>query len=513
MISEEKDRSRRIAKNTILLFIRMIFLLFIGLFTSRVNLQSLGIEDYGIYNVVGGVVAMFTIITSTMSASISRYITYELGCSEKSERLNIIYSSAIRVQWYLAGFIFIFAELIGVYFLNTQLTIPIERMFAANCVLQCSIITFVVNIISVPYNAIIVAHERMSAFAYLSLLEAVAKLTIAYLLFITKFDRLILYAVLLMILQLILRMIYRIYCKRNFQECRSSGKFDKSILRQMTGFAGWNLVGTFAWIANSQGLNILLNIFFGPSVNAARGIAVQIQNSVKGFCKNYQMAINPQITKSYANNDLCYMHKLIYTSSKFSYYILFILILPFLIKTESILNIWLVEVPSHTVSFMKIMLIILLFDSMANPLNTSALANGNLKKFQLSVETLQILVLPISYIVLHIYPIPELVFAIDLFIVVIAQFVRLKIVSQMVSLSISEYTKKVYFRIVLVSISSFVLPYLMSMLLPDNFINTIIICIVCVLSVALTIYLLGLENNEKQIVLDKIGVVIRKFIK
>ena len=319
------SNNKRIAKNTALLYFRMLFLMFVGLFTSRVNLQSLGVDNFGIYNVVGGVVAMFSILTGALSVAISRDITFELGKGNK-ERLNKVFSSAVTIQIFMSIIIVIIAEIAGVWFLNNKMVIPEDRLYAANWVLQFSIVSFVLTLISVPYNACIIAHEKMSAFAYITIYEAIMKLVVAYTVFITPFDKLITYAALLLFIAFTMRLIYGVYCAKHFEECHYHFIFDKKMLKQMGGFAGWTMIGNLAYVGYSQGLNILLNVFFGPSVNAARGVAMQVNEKVSSFCTNFQMALNPQITKSYAANDLKRMHSLIFASSKYSFFFTIVIV-------------------------------------------------------------------------------------------------------------------------------------------------------------------------------------------
>lgn len=310
-MSNTTENNKRIAKNTLLLYFRMLFLMAVSLYTSRVVLNALGVEDFGIYNVVGGVVAMFSVLSGSLSTAISRFITYELGKGNK-ENLNKIFSSAVTIQFGLAGIIILLAETIGIWFLNIKMNIPEVRMEAANWVFQFSILTFAINLISVPYNASIIAHEKMSAFAYISILEAVGKLTIAYLITISPIDKLIFYAILMCAVALVVRLTYGNYCKRHFSECTYHFSWDKLLLKQMFGFAGWNFIGASSAILRDQGGNVVINLFCGPTVNAARGIAFQVNNAVNQFVTNFMTALNPQITKSYASGDNEYMMTLIF---------------------------------------------------------------------------------------------------------------------------------------------------------------------------------------------------------
>ena len=309
-MSETSANNKRIAKNTLLLYVRTLFIMLVTLYTSRVVLNTLGVSDYGIYNVVGGVVAMFSVISVSLSSSISRFITYELGHGD-FDKLKRIFSTSINIQVGISLVILVLAEVFGVWFLNTKMNIPAERMTAANWVLQCSLLSFIIGLISVPYNACIIAHERMSAFAYISILEVVLKLAVVYMLLVSPYDKLATYAVLLVVVALIVRLTYGQYCKRHFEESRYRFVHDKSLIKEMTGFAGWSFFGNGAYMLNTQGVDMLINIFFGVTFNAARGVATQVQNAVMQFVNNFTVAVNPQITKSYASGEREYMYKLV----------------------------------------------------------------------------------------------------------------------------------------------------------------------------------------------------------
>ena len=304
-MSQTLNNNKRIAKNTLLLYFRQLLLMFIGLFTSRVVLNSLGVENYGVYNVVGGIVAMFTLLTGSLTAEISLFINVVLGKGDIG-RLNVIFSTAVNVQIGMAILVGLLCEIGGVWFLNTHLNIPIARMEAANWVLQLSIITFCINLISVPYNAAIIAHEKMNVFAYISILEGVFKLIVAYTLYVSPYDKLKTYAVLLTVIAIILRFIYGFYCGKTFKECHYHYVFDKQILKDISGFAGWNFFGSGAYLFNTQGVNIVTNLFFGVAANAARGVATQAEGIVKTFVTTFTTAINPQIMQSYAESNLNY---------------------------------------------------------------------------------------------------------------------------------------------------------------------------------------------------------------
>lgn len=510
MNTDTSSNNKRIAKNTLLLYFRMLFLMFIGLFTSRINLQSLGVDNFGIYNVVGGVVAMLSVLTGSLGVSISRDITFEIGRGDK-ERLNKVFSSAVTIQLFMSILVIIIAEVVGVWFLNNKMVIPADRLYAANWVLQFSTASFVLTLISVPYNACIIAHEKISVFAYITIYEAIMKLVIAYSVFVTPIDKLITYAALLLFLSLSMRIIYGIYCSRKFEECHYRFVFDKDLLKHMGGFAGWTMFGNLAYVGYSQGLNILLNLFFGPSVNAARGVAMQVNEKVSAFCTNFQMALNPQITKSYAANDLKRMHSLVYASSKYSFFMLLLLSLPIMIEAPSILHYWLGVVPDHTVWFVRLIFMILMVDATANPLTVGAQANGNIKVYQIIVGSILLLIVPISYVALKMGCIPEGVFIVHLSVVILAQCVRIYMVRNMIQLSVSEYIKKVIVKIGLVVATATILPLLLHSYLQSDFMSMILVCLVSMINVMVSVYALGLTVEERIKVYDKVSTIILKI--
>lgn len=489
--------NKRIAKNTLLLYCRMLFLMAVSLYTSRVVLNALGVEDFGIYNVVGGIVAMFTVLSGSLSAAISRFITYELGKGDQSN-LNKIFSSAVTIQLSLAGIIILLAETIGLWFLNVKMNIPEIRMEAANWVFQFSILTFAINLISVPYNASIIAHEKMSAFAYISILEAVGKLTIAYLITISPMDKLIFYAILMCVVALLIRFTYANYCKRHFSECSYHPTWDKQLLKQMFGFAGWNFIGASSAILRDQGGNILINLFAGPTVNAARGIAFQVYHAVQSFVSNFMIALNPQITKSYASKDYSYMMLLIHQGARLSFYILLLLSLPILINTSFILNLWLKDVPDYTVLFVQLTLVFAMSESLSNPLITAQLATGNIRNYQIIVGGIQMLNLPISYLFLHFKFTPAIVFIIAIFISQCCLGARLYMMRKMIKLNAKTFLRDVYANTILVALLSFLISFFITSLLTESSFTNFILSSIITFSITLLIEIfIGCSTNER----------------
>ena len=510
-MSQTSDNNKRIAKNTMLLYVRMLFTMAISLYTSRVILKTLGVEDFGIYNVVGGVVSMLGFITGSMTGASSRFITYNIG-TENKKIVKRTFANIMFIHILLAILILILAETIGVWFMTTKLQIPESRINAAFWVYQFSVFAALLSILYSPYNALIVAHEKMSAFAYISIFDAIMKLIIVYLLNIIPFDKLIVYAWLFFSIQALDISLYFFYCWRHFDESHTVPRKNNKLFHEMFAFAGWTLTGNLAAVGYTQGLNILLNMFFGPVVNAARGIAVQVQNVCRNFCYNFQMAINPQITKSYASHNLEYMHSLVVKSSKFSLFIMLLITLPIMLEADIILKMWLGNVPTHTVSFLRLVLCYSLLYTLQNPIVHSINAVGDLKKFQLIESSMLLTIVPLSYLALKFGKIPpEYVFVIHLFVEIITQFARVQIVLPKISMSIRKYYKEVLFPSVLFVLVGSAIPVVMSLQMQKQLFSALIVCLFSVLSVCIAFYYIGCNKQERLFVLDKMTVVLKRL--
>ena len=509
-MSESSANNKRIAKNTLLLYFRMLFLMLISLYTSRVILNALGVEDYGIYNVVGGVVTMFSMLSGSLSAAISRFITFELGTGDK-EKLKKVFSSSVTIQIGIATVVFVLAETVGLWFLNEKMVIPGERMTAANWCFQFSIMTFAVNLISVPYNAAIIAHEKMSAFAYISILEAIGKLSIAWLIVINPIDRLIFFAAIVAILAVIIRLVYGMYCRRYFEECTYHFVYDHDLLKRMFGFAGWNFIGASSAVLRSSGSDIILNLFFGPTVNAARGIAVKMDSVITQFVSNFMTALNPQITKSYASGDREYMFKLIFQGARYSYYILLLLAMPVLLNTHYILVVWLKLVPAHTALFVQLILIFGMSECISNPLVTAMLATGNIRNYQILVGGLQMMNLPVAYLCLYLGAIPESVVIVAIIISQCCLAVRLYMLRGMIGLKVRQYLKQVYFNVIAVTVIAAFFPVLMAYNMPESFVTLIATSAISVVCVVLSELYVGSNSKERAFVYQKLSELRKKY--
>lgn len=405
--------NKRILRNTLLLYFRQILVMLVGLFTVRVVLKTLGAEDYGINSVVAGTVTMFGFLTGAMATASQRFFSYNIGLNNEY-KLKKVFSVTLTIYGLMALLIVVFAETIGLWFVNTKLNIPIDRMPAARWIYQFSILSFVVSIMSAPYMAAIIAHENMSIYAKASILEAILKLLIVYILTLLSYDKLILYGLLLLIVAFINTSVYTLFCVRNYKECHFQFCWDSLMLKEIAGFSFWNLFGNVAWIIKNQGISFLLNIYFGPLLNAAQNIASQVRNITSTFSSNFTTAVRPQIIKQYATQEYDKMFKLTFQSSKFSFYLMLILVLPLFFNLDFLLNIWLSETPPHAVVFSKFLLIETLFDTISTPMAAVNQATGRIKLYQFLIGIIGILNLPLSYLALKLGMVPDIVFVIGI---------------------------------------------------------------------------------------------------
>ena len=443
----------------------------INLYTSRLILQALGIEDYGIYNIVGGVVALFSFISGAMVAATQRYLNYYIG-KEDDITLRQVFNASQIIHVIVAIIVIILAETIGVWFLYNKMVLPPLRINAAFWAFQLSIIATSFVIMSYPYNATIIAHEKMSAFAYISIVEAALKLAIVFLLGINPFDPLIFYAFLFMIVQILITLFYRIYCMQHFKETKFMFRnIPQSLYKELVCFSGWNFLGNIANVCLTQGTNILLNLFFGPTVNAAKGISVQVQNAVGAFCTNFQTTQNPQIVKSYAAGTLLDMYELIFRASKFSYFLVLLFTIPIIMKSQVILEIWLGNPPEYASIFVQYTMMFMLIQSLATPLLTGSIATGNVKVIMSVIAVFFLMVIPIGYLIFKLGYSPVALFQIQLGFYVVAHFMRIIIVSRQIKFSKLSYLKKVIYPIVIVSIPTFIVGWLLEKLFDDSFID------------------------------------------
>lgn len=507
-----QEDSKRIALNTFLLYVRMFILMLIGLYTSRVILNTLGFNDYGIYNVVGGIVVMFSVFTTTISTAIGRFITYEIGKGDK-ERLKTVFSTSIYVQIVLAIAIVLLCEIIGYWFLMNKMDIPDNRMDAALWVFHISNIGFGLGLFFTPYTSLIIAHERMGAFAYMSIFDAVAKLLIVYLLLLFDVDKLKLYSVLLFLVGLITSLIYVVYCRFHFEESKIVCRFDKSIFSHMASFAGWNLFGHGAWMLETQGTNLLINMFFGVQLNAARGIAVQVNNLVQQFVGNFMTALTPQITKSFAAGDLEYMRSVVLRGAKFSFFLMFIIALPVALETNLLLHLWLKDYPPYTIWFVRFTLGTSLCMVLVNPLLSALQATGDIRNYQIIVGIVGLMQFPLIYLAFKLGCSPIASYVICLFFYAFFVLFKPWLVRKRIQLPLKTYVKFVIVPIILVSTLSSLFPIIIRFVMMESIWRLAVVCLLSFFCTCFTIWSVGLSVGEKKMVLNVANDRIKRLIK
>ena len=497
----------RMIRNTFLLYFRMVLMMCINLYTSRMVLHILGVEDFGIYNVVGGIIVLFSFLTDSMTASTQRFLTFELGSGNK-EKLHAVFVTSINIHLIITLLVIILGETVGLWFLMEKMVIPPERMVAAHWVYQFSIFIAVLNVLSYPYISAIIAHEKMKSFAYIAILDAVLKLLMVYLLLIFDYDRLIFYAALYATEKLLIRAIYNLYCVRNFEECKYKWIFQKPLFKEMAFFAGWKLWGNMAFVFYLQGLNLLLNVFFGPVVNAARATAYYAQDAVNNFAANFQSAINPQITKTYASGQLEETHKLIYKGVRITFCMLLVICLPLIIEAPTALGLWLMEVPEGSVTFLRLLLVVLIIQQSNNVLVVAIAATGYIKRYEFILGIVMLTIVPISYVVLRLGGAPWSVFVVYLAVVIVAFFLKLYIILPMIQLSLKDYIRYAIGRCALVLAFSLIAPFAMYFVKTPGLLFSFLNIFVLVVSTIVVSYIFGMEKEEKMVVAKK----VRDFI-
>ncbi len=503
--------NKRIAKNTAILYLRMLVMMGISFVTARITLNALGITDYGINNVVGGLVSMFSLLSGSMSAATSRFLTFGLGQGDL-ENLKKIFSTTVNIHIILAVIVVIAIELIGVWFLNSKMNIPSDRLYAANWVLQCSVGIFALGLLSVPYNSAIIAHEKMTAFAYMTIFDAGFKLLIVLGIYYYKGDKLILFSLLSLIQSVLRQAIYWIYCKRKFTECIYIFGWNKKMSQSIFSFAGWNFIGSGSGILRDQGVNVLLNLFCGPAVNAARGIAMQVNSIVSQFATNFMLALNPQITKSYAAGDKDRSFDIVLQGTRLSFFLILLISLPILAEVHQVLVFWLKLVPEHTVWFVRWMILYTMTESLSFTMVTLMLATGNIRNYQLLVGGFQMLNFPLAYLLLKRGYEPESTIVLSIIIAVGCLILRLIMLKRMVGFPIRRFVVEELSRIVLVGICSSILPIIIVFMMEESFARFIITLLVSIIPTIFWIYQVGCTSNEKELIRSKLKLFLNKYI-
>ena len=511
-MSNISENNKRIAKNTMVLYVRMFVMMLISFFTAGITLNALGVDDYGINNVVGGLVSMFSLLSMLFTAATGRFITFALGKGDFDE-LKRVFSTAVNIHVILAIVVVLAIETVGVWFLNNRMNIPSDRLYAANWVLQCSTISFAISLFSVPYNSLIYAYERMSAFAWFTIYDAITKLIIIASIYYYGGDKLILLAIISLIPGVIKQVIYWIYCRRHFPESEYHFIWDKTMFKDMFSFSFWNFIGGTAGLLKDQGVNILINLFTAPAVNAARGIAMQLNGMIAQFSGNFMGALMPQVTKYYASGELTEMHKLMFRGTRFSYYIFMFIAIPLFFEVETVLQVWLGQVPEHTALFTRLALLLSLLEMWSSVLITAQNATGRIRNYQLVVGTILLLNFPLSYLMLYLGFMPEITLVVALVVGVACLIARLCFLRKTILLPVRDYLYQVVFNTAFVTLLSSVLPYLCSRFISNVWFNFFGVCIVSVISSLVVIYFVGCNQSERQLVIGLLLKFKSRFIK
>lgn len=499
-----------IAKNTTLLYARTVLIMIVSLYTSRVILQALGVEDYGVYTAIGGIIAFLSMVTGPIDSAISRFLTYELGRGDK-DRLRRYFSTGLTTMIIFAVLSVIILETVGIWFLNNKMVIDESRVTAANWVLHLSIAAFVVNLISAPYRAAIIAHEKMALFAYMGILDAVLKLAVAFILLASPIDKLILYAALLLAVSILVRFIYTIICNRQFEECRTVKiGLDRELFKGLFSFAGWNVFGAMASFCRGQGVNILFNLFGGPVVNAAYGIANQVNGAVTSFVNNFTTALNPSIIKSYAASEKQYMMSLIYQGARFSYFLVLLFAMPLILEAEYVTQLWLGQTPDYSVVFIQLMLIYSLIESLSKTIMAGVHASGKIKTYQIVIGLFQVIILPVAYVLLWMGYSPIAVLLAMVVVDIIAVFARMLMAKHIFDLSIRAYLWEVIVKTLFVTIVGLIVPLVLRIYLDETLARFFIVVTVSILSTALSVLYVGCTNTEREAIIWKAKALVNR---
>lgn len=490
------ESNKRIAKNTLLLYVRMFFSMLVGFYTSRVVLNALGVVDYGIYNVVGGIVGALSVLNGAMAGTTQRWITIALG-EGNVENLKKVFSVSLTAQLIIGVIILLIIETIGIWYLYTYAVIPIERMPAAFVVFQISALTMLLSIMNVPFNGAIIAHEKMGAYAFFSIFDVVMKLIICFALYITPYDKLVVYASLLFLTFLINFCAIQVYSRKKFVEARLRLGWDKQMYKQMWGMTFWSMSGHAAYVGYTLGITLLINLFYGPAMNAAAGIAGRATNIINQFSGNFQIALNPQITKSYAQEKYMDMHTLMFRSAKFSYFLMLLFAVPLFYEAHFLLEFWLGNVPDRSVEFLRIGLFVSMFIAVKEPLEKAAMANGHLRNYQFVVYGILLLVCPISYVIYKLHGVPESSSYVLLFCVIMAILGGAYMLRKMVQLNFNEFLRSVMVPICVLTPLCFVFPGIIYCAMPEGFYRLLLLSAISVVT-TLVIVLYGVLNKHER---------------
>lgn len=495
--------NKQLAKNTLYLYTRQFITMLVSLYTVRIVLQVLGAEDYGIYNVVGGVVSSLSFLSGTMAISTQRYFSFALGNKNGSCNIFNIFRVTFLIYLTIMIIVFIVAESLGLWFVNTHLVIPEDRMYAVNIIYQTSILSFLLSLFSSPFMACIIAHENMNIFAQISIIEVILKLIIVFLLQLIHFDKLIIYACLLLFCSICTTTLYVKYAFKKYSECCLSVLWDKKLFKEMTSYSIWNLFGNIAWILKNQGISILLNMSYGPIMNAAHALSIQIRNIASTFAQNFSMALNPQIIKNYAAKNYDNMFSLLYRGCKITFFLMMIIVIPLFFHIDYLLHLWLENIAPHTISFTKLMLFEILIESISLPMASANQATGKIKKYQSWIGFLGILNLPLAFFSVKLGFLPEAIFIISIILQSGIVCVRLIFLNRIKKIHFKEILTVLLVPTLTVAVISYIICYFIPH--DEQSFSQASLYIVCnVIICLLTVFIFGLNKIEKNSIINLI---------
>ena len=494
------ENNKRIMKNTLLLYIRMGITMLVSLYTSRIVLKALGVDDFGIYSIVCSVIVAFSFISSPLSSATQRFYNFELGRNNK-ERLNIVFNHSVLIYVFFAIFIFLIIEIGVLWFISQKMQLPVERLSSAKYAFHFCALAFVLRLLKIPFESLIIAHEKMSFYAYVCILEVLLNLFNAYSLSVFLFDKLELYTINNFVISLINIISVFVYCHRQFPYIHFQRIWDKDIFRSLLSFSGWNLFGSVASMTANQGLNILLNLFYGVAVNAAMGIANQVNGAVNQFVSNFQVAFRPQLVKNYASGSLDSLRILIISTSKYSFILLFGIVCPFIFNMHFILELWLGDVPFYTAEFCTLILVYTLLETLSAPMWMTVQATGCIRTYQLVMSSVIFLNILFSYYFLHLGFTPLVVLVIKCCLDFVYLAVRLLFIRRMIQFPIGFYIKNVVLRLIIIVFLSIVSIYAFTLLMLSGWFKLVFSCISFILVYIPIVYYIGLNTNERNMLM------------
>ena len=509
MTTDIKATNKRIAQNTLTLYVRMLITMVVGLYTSRVVLQTLGVSDYGVFNVVGGIIGMLGYINNLFASGVSRFLTIGLG-ENNQEKLKLTFSTSVFLTILTALLVLIAGETIGVWFVNNHLNINPDRIVAVNWVYQCALASSVLTVAQAPFTASIISHEKMNVYAYMSIFDAAMKLLIVYLLLIIRNDKLITYSILLFIINTLDIVIYRAYCIKYFEECKPSIKFDKTVLKGMLSFSGYNMLGSLSAVCMNYGINIVINIFFGTIVNAARGVATQVGNIIQQLYSNFQLAGRPQVMKYYAQGDFDNMFRLMYNNGKYCAFLLLCPIIPICFFIDGLLELWLTEVPEYTADFLKLSILYIFFRSLDEPLTVAIHAVGKMKLPNLTSATLNMIILPFAYVIYMLGGSPLWGAALLAMFVPLCTMINFGILYKYINFPWKTYIKNVFSPVVRIAVLASILPTILYFINPNTIWTSLLFPVISGINVCIIVFCFGLSKTMQKKILKSIK---QKFLK